>query len=180
MQALKDMAPAIRAEYEEGQANELIVREWLEELGYETRDVSKEDDYKRDIDCLARRKGTEKWVRVSIKCNLPRYIDRAFVFELETYSKVHDNWRASWYNTGKADVYVVWKRDGKGGGELYCLKKADVQKYVELNGWDVHTGLTDPATVARAQQHTQTQVKLGLIQKWNATETGIAKLLAKR
>lgn len=179
MQAISEMHPVIRKQFEDGQENEKRVREWLEELGYETKDVPKDWDYRLDIDCLARKKGVKNWVRVSIKCNLPKYFQHGFIFELEKYGKREQRWSPSWYSSGQADVYVVWKRNHSGGGELWVLKKADIKEYVELNGWDYECGLR-PEVLAEQQHHNQCNTRLGAIQKQNALDTKVARMIASK
>lgn len=168
-QAISAKHPLIRAQYEEGRFHEEQVKNWMRELGHEVVDGTMMEDVAHDIDCYI------DGVPVSIKCNLPKWFNNSFQFEIRRYT--NGTWCDSWYLEGKAEYYLIWKRHEELKGELYKLSKQDVAEYVETNGWDREVGLA-PKTKKVQQYSKSKNAHLGCIEKDNAIESGVAKLYA--
>lgn len=161
--------PIIATQYKDGVFYEEQVKTWLRDIGHDVSDSTKEENIVDDIDCWVDGEG------VSIKSHLPKYFNMSFQFELEGCR--NNRWVKSWYYTGKAKYYVMWKRHNEYKGELYRLNKEDVVNYVEDKGWSRIVELN--ATNRKIQRFgTTTNARLGCIEKKDAINGGVAQLIA--
>lgn len=176
--AFKDMTERERNSYIDGKAQEKVVVQLLESVGFENvLNGTREQDIYHDIDLVGRYGG--EVVTISVKANTPKYFSADFVFELGvTYANHPEKFVPSWFNTGKADYYAVYKRHHSGGGELYLINKAELLDFVAINGWKKRT--TQKPFIATAQQEDKgiafTYLALGCRQQFIAS--GVAKLIA--
>lgn len=166
-----------RKSYENGTAQEDVVAALLSKAGFQNvRHGTKEQDLWYDIDLVAEYEGKE--VTVSVKANEPKAFSLDFVFELGIHkANDPDKFIPTWYYTGKADYYAVFKRHYSGGGELYLIKKSELVNHIAANGWKKEVAQRKDVAANQMTYKRIVKTCLGLLDKPKAVASGLAVLL---
>lgn len=130
---------------------------------------STKDNVTKDIDAW-----TIKGTPISIKSiNAKTFRTGNLAFELEVCDEKR-GWEPAWYQFGQARKYVF---DIEGRG-VYVLDKEELNKYVELYGWDKVVQLSAKTRRSQAAMgHRHTNAKIGLLKLSSLTRVGVAKRL---
>lgn len=167
---------------EDGLAAQKLVEEWFKSHGYDLRYPQMHQDKYKDIDFFVVVDG--RWVSISVKANEPEYYRFPFLFELNI------GWRRegpqgryvqvlpSWYYTGRADYYLVFKRKTEVTGDLWLIDKKDLVDHVIEHGF-----MTIKRTQGNAHQREIAEGKefteVGLLSIKELRDAGIAKKIGR-
>lgn len=123
---MNNNSASLNPAYMKGISTEVRIKRKLRQMNPWTyRDSTAQQDKELDIDCWLGK------VPVSIKSQPICQQTGNFAFELEMFDSVIGRWIPSWYQKGKAELYLLHD-----GVKLYQLIKATLQEWVTTHGWD--------------------------------------------
>jgi hypothetical protein len=120
------------AEYARGTRREQVVLRKLKALGWDIEPSTREQNILHDVDAV--RRCNDMTLNISIKSMSYKTYQKSksILFEIDVLLKDTMTWVPSWFQTGKADCYVV---DIEQFGLLF-ISKPGLVEYVNTHGWN--------------------------------------------
>lgn len=191
---------------QDGLDAEAQVIDWLVDNGYNIHIPSIEINRKYDIDAFLVSTDDEDdtpMTSVSIKANTPEYFNSPFLFELEQGWKLKegkesqpirgnmrtleeftdDNGKSfpihrvkTWWYTGRASQYLIYKRDTQRSGKLFAIDRQKVHDFVKTYSFDA---ITETKGNAKSRELREGKVftKVGLLDQDRLLSNGIAEYI---
>ncbi len=138
-----------------GSADEKRVIAFLDNLGWNIKPSSKEDNITKDIDCWV------DGIGYSIKAEHKGLQWGNIYFELANQLTSTGQWEdTGWFNTGEADYYLILQ-----GQELRMYSKQAIKAYVDANGWVKTRTLSWQAKATQGGSYRTMDTKSGFLDR---------------